>query len=87
MDTEIQKPKIEHIQRWQNAIERVKQAERELNHAEVELKNSETNLGKVLCPADSKKGETFQVWTENCIISVEVLDKGGNGTYKISYRK
>lgn len=84
MDSETQKPKIEYIQRWQVAQERLERAKREVTSAECELSNSEIALGKILCPKDAMIDEEFSVWTENRLITVKIV---GTNSYKVSWRK
>ena len=75
------------IEGWQHAIEAVERCRRDLNSADCRKANAEIALGRWLVPGDAKVGESFSVWYGDSLITAEVIDLSGNGTYKISVRK
>ena len=72
---------------WKEAQKAVSKSKHILNRDETALANAEIRLGKWLRPDDAKPKELFSVWHGNELITCEVLDMSGDGTYKIGIRK
>ncbi len=59
------------IQRWLDAIETYKRADRAKSSADCEVSNAANDLAKWLLPEDARVGEVFCVWSGDSLIQVE----------------
>lgn len=75
------------LEKWSRATRDLKEAKDEVNSAEVRLMNATIQLGKWLTPDDALPGEKFAIWYNGQMLEIKVIDKSGNGTYDITWRK
>jgi hypothetical protein len=59
------------LRAWLYAKERVRTAERELNSAQCDQSNTQTELVRWLLPRDAKEGEKIAVWFGDSLVQAE----------------
>lgn len=72
------------LRRWTSANRGLAEAKHQLNSAECELLNSESELAKFLLPEDACKGESFHIWIGDGLLSVT---RDGDNRHQVEWRK
>lgn len=67
-----------------NKRESLELAIREVSRIETSLANARIAFGKAMVPEGAEKGDKYNIWLEEYLFEVEVLDTSGNGTYSVS---
>lgn len=67
------------VARWDMAKTSVEGAKRLLNSSECDLRNATNALAKWLTPDDVQKDETFSIWKNGRLLSVQYNKATSNG--------
>lgn len=74
------------IEAWHGAMVHQTRCARELKSAQDTVKHWEGDLGKWMCPADAKPGESFSIWFGDALIEV-TKNKNLTRPYTIKLRR
>lgn len=74
---------VEKIKYWEQCVERVKRAKREVNSGETDLANATISVGNWLVPNDANVGEVFHIAVGNGWLQVKKLE---NRDFEVSWR-